>query len=200
MKVKIGKYINYFGAYQLFELIFFWTENYPADEKLYDRWDYKLRDKLAEKLASTKFSDLCEWIHNKRHRKIKIHIDNYDVWNMDYTLALIILPMLIKLKEIKHGHPLIDDADVPDNLNIRSTDCTESDEDFGWDCNASKRWDWVLDEMIFAFDAIVDDSWEDQFYYKHDGGSFDRENYNKYQNRISNGLRLFGVYYRGLWD
>ena len=34
-----------------------------------------------------------------------IHIDNFDCWSLDYTLARIIHPALIRLKETKHGYP-----------------------------------------------------------------------------------------------
>ena len=56
----------------------------------------------------------------------QIVIHNYDTWNMDHTLALIILPMLKQLKETKHGYP--------SHLN-------------------EKEWDSILDEMIYAFDC-----------------------------------------------
>ena len=42
---------------------------------------------------------------NGNPRTEKIHIDPWDTWSMDYTLALIILPMLNQLKESKHGAP-----------------------------------------------------------------------------------------------
>ena len=46
-------------------------------------------------------------------RTINVRIDDFDTWSMDHTLAPIILPMLIQLKETKHGSPKVDDADVP---------------------------------------------------------------------------------------
>ena len=45
---------------------------------------------------------------NKGERKIDIQIDRYDTWNMDHTLALIVLPMLKQLKKEKHGSPMVD--------------------------------------------------------------------------------------------
>ena len=38
-------------------------------------------------------------------RKVDIKIESFDTWNLDSTLALIILPALIQLKETKHGIP-----------------------------------------------------------------------------------------------
>lgn len=38
-------------------------------------------------------------------RNISINLDDYDMWNLDHTLALIILPCLKKFKKNLHGHP-----------------------------------------------------------------------------------------------
>ena len=38
-------------------------------------------------------------------RKIDIKIDNFDTWNLDHTMAMILYPALLQLKEIKHGLP-----------------------------------------------------------------------------------------------
>jgi hypothetical protein len=82
------------------------------------------------------------------------------------------------------------------------------------------RWDWVLDEMINVFEKYVDHSWEDKYrsgehdiqWVKLENGmsqmqhgpndtyKCDYEGMQKEQDRINNGLRLFGKYYRGLWD
>ena len=41
MKVYLGPYISWLGPYQLADKIFFWTEKYPEDKTLEDRWDYR---------------------------------------------------------------------------------------------------------------------------------------------------------------
>ena len=43
---------------------------------------------------------LGRYPRGEKERKVNIRIDNYDLWSMDHTLSLIILPMLKKLKEI----------------------------------------------------------------------------------------------------
>jgi hypothetical protein len=95
-------------------------------------------------------------------REENIVIHPYDTWNMDHTLALIILPMLKQLKATKHGAPLVDDEDVPDSL--KSTSAPPKANDWDTDENHFKRWDYVLDEMIWAFQHEVDDDWEDLFF------------------------------------
>ena len=54
---------------------------------------------------------------NGKQRK-SIKIDPWDTWNMDHTLAEIILPMLKQLRKTQLGAPYTDD-DVPEE--IRST-------------------------------------------------------------------------------
>lgn len=163
MKVKIGKYPSWISPYYISEAIFFWTENYTFDEKLEERWDYKLKDKFCDWLAKTWVKDFCNWYNNKfRNRKIKVHVDNYDLWSADHTLSLIIAPVLKKLKEVKHGSPDVDDEDVPDEL--KSTAAPKPEKEWDTDANFHKRWDWVLDEMIWAFDQHNDENAEDQFH------------------------------------
>jgi hypothetical protein len=139
---------------------------------------------------------------------------------MDHTLALIVLPMLKQLKETKHGGPYVDLKDVPKELHGKKL--TKKQKDNGEvDDKHFERWDWVLDEMIFAFETKVDDGrWEEQFetgesdlqWKKLEDGNYqmihgpehtreyDWEGRKKYQERISNGFRLFGKYYENLWD
>lgn len=72
-------------------------------------------------------------------QKISVRIDDHDTWSMDHTLAPIIYPMLVQLKETQHGHP---------------NGLTE------------QEWDAILDEMIWAFGqkARLDD-WMDDYDY-----------------------------------
>jgi hypothetical protein len=132
--------------------------------------------------------------------------------------------MLKKMKETKHGAPFVDDEDVPEGL--RSTDAPPKENEYDTDANHFKRWDWVLDEMIQAFECHVDESWEDQYrsgvhdvvwevsatdddgkpkYYQMKDGpnntyKCDYEALEKHQKRNQNGFRLFGKYYQNLWD
>jgi hypothetical protein len=56
--------------------------------------------------------------------------------------------------------------------------------------------------MIFAFDSVANDG-EGKFMIKDEKDrfkDFDSEGYKKHYEREANGLRLFGKYYRCLWD
>jgi hypothetical protein len=142
---------------------------------------------------------------------VKIH--RPDTWSMDHTLADIILPMLKQLNETKHGAPFVDDEDVPEGMNLRSTEAEPKENEWDTDSNHFKRWDWVLAEMIWAFEQKADDTAEDQFFDhsevteedRRDPESYkkvkyDDEGYRKWQERKSNGFRLFGKYYEALWS
>lgn len=178
-------------------------------------------------------------------RKISVKIDPFDTWSMDHTLSLIIHPLLVQLKATTHGAPMVDDEDVPEEL--RSTSAPKPEKEYDTDDNFHKRWDWVLDEMIWAFAQKIDDNVDDQF---HSGDTdilwrkvdingkvidetlhkmgdtpesedesndkeehywemvegpnhthkFDKENYDKWNERKANGFRLFGKYFEALWD
>ena len=165
------------------------------------------------------------WIESRRKRKIKIRIDSYDTWGMDTTLSMIILPMLKQLQETKHGAPFVDDNDVPEHL--RSTAAEPKENEWDTDSNHFLRWDWVMDELIWTFTQLHPDTdWEDQYrsgkydlhsvpcewdedgkptlYQMKDGPNHtaktDYDGMKVHQERINNGLRLFGRYYQGLWD
>ena len=121
----------------------------------------------------------------------QIIIHPWDTWSMDHTLSLIILPMLKQLKQTQHGAPAVDYEDVPEELHPFSDEITHRETDK----NYFKRWEYVLDEMIYAFDCKAN---KDEVYMRFD--TSDKESMDKEQNRISNGFRLFGKYYEGLWD
>ena len=157
-------------------------------------------------------------MRSSKTRKVDIRIDKYDTWNMDYTLSLIILPMLKQLKETKHGSPWTDDEDVPEEL--RSTSAPPKEHEWDTDSLHFQRWDWILDEMIWAFELNTTDNWEGQFHHgvidfdferQEDGTSrlirgandtspWDKEGQTAYATRMRNGFRLFGKYFSALWD
>jgi hypothetical protein len=154
--------------------------------------------------------NVFNWIwFDRRTQKVKVRIDRWDTWSMDHTLAPIILPMLVQLKATKHGAPLVDDKDVPKEL--KSTNAPLKENEWDIDDWHFKRWDWVMDEMIWAFEQKNRDHWEDDYYGPYIEsedkrelfGRFewtDDEGRKKHQERMSNGFRLFGKYFENLWD
>ena len=239
MRVKIGPYTNWYGPYQLAETLCFWAKE-EKDEYGIPRkpdWVHNFGEFLAHgsvepepavgeirswdrERHDTLLARLLYWIHSKKQRTIKVHIDRWDTWSMDDTLAHIILPMLVQLKATKHGAPQVDIDDVPKHLKPTKKALAAYNKDGTTDEQFFERWDWVLNEMIFAFDSKVNDGWEEQFetgtsdlqWKTLEGGmsemvrgpndtkEYDWEGRKKYEERIANGFRLFGKYYQSLWD
>jgi hypothetical protein len=135
---------------------------------------------------------------------------------MDHTLAHIVLPMLAQLKATKHGAPNVDNADVPKELRMSKKDRIQFAKDGSTDDKFFKRWDWVLDEMIWAFNQKCRDNWDDDYYEYREMGPEeskdpdslfgiklvweDPEGRMAHQERMTNGFKLFGKYYENLWD
>ena len=245
MRVKIGPYRKWFGPYQLAEKIMFWVPK-ERDEHGYlgnaDRvhrfgeWlahgSIQPEAEVGETVEwgadrpSTILTKLLAWIDSKKKRKISVHIDRWDTWNMETTLGYIIRPMLQQLHANKHGAPWVDDEDVPEHLrSTAARELTQEERDNGHtDDNHFKRWDWVLDEIIFAFESLeggINEDWEEQFtsgeydyQFKktdEDGTSqlvrgpnhtaeTDWDGHRAYGKRIQRGFCLFGKYYQNLWD
>ena len=178
MKVYLSGYRSHWiSPHTVFEYIFFWTDwskcgrskGVIADE------DYVDHPVWVEKY--TKYiKPICKVIQSVLdfiHPPIKyVKIDRYDTWSMDYTLSYIILPMLKQLKEETHGSPWIDDEDVPAELRSpkRKTKSKRHSNpdiqmlDMNEDDLIHKRWAWVLDEMIWAFEQKVADDPELKFF------------------------------------
>jgi hypothetical protein len=198
----LSKYrYHWISPYTVLEKVFFWRE-IEYDEPIIDKW-------------SDRLTPICQGIQKVLdfiHPKINyVKIDRWDTWSMDYTLSHIIVPMLKQLKETKHGAPFVDDEDVPEEL--KSISAPPKENDYDTDENHFKRWDWALNEMIWAFEQNLDTNSEEKFF---DHAEWDEKekDFNKnlhkikidqpglkaHQDRKANGFRLFGKYYQGLWD
>jgi len=138
---------------------------------------------------------LGKYKKNGSDRTEKIQIDKWDTWNLDNTLALIIHPALIQLRDTTHGYP--------------------------GTLKSMKQWTIILNKMIFAFDSIlrkseIDDSFHsgdmDLQFEKLENGmtktsigpkstwKFDSKAAKRHNKKVQEGLDLFAKYYMGLWD
>jgi hypothetical protein len=189
MKVYLGPYKQWIGPYQISELL-----KYIGIPK-----DYRMNvgEWLAGKDEDSLLFKFCLWLETKRKRKVKVKIDYYDIWNADSTLAYIILPLLKEIQLHKHGSPNTDDEDVPEEL--RSTVSPPKNGEYGCDGNIYLRWEWILNEMIWTFEQLQEDSNGDAQFFP-DKRTYLRDEHMAYNDRINNGLRLFGKYYQALWD
>ena len=98
----------------------------------------------------------------RKNKAEHVVIDDSDVWNLDHSLALIIVPALMRLKETKQGAPFVHNEDVPKFLRATEEEIKEHWDGGDTDKNYFVRWDYVMDEMIFAFESKLED-WEEKF-------------------------------------
>jgi hypothetical protein len=214
MKVYINNYKNHWiSPYIVLEKVFFWRE-IDYDEPIIEKWSNRLEP----------ISKAIQYIWDKIDPKINyVKIDRWDTWSMDHTLADIILPMLKQLNTEKHGAPNVADEDVPMELQSWTS---PGKAEYDVDGHHFARWDWVMNEMIFAFESKVNDGWQEKFYsgvsdmksvpcawdengkptlYNYVDGpnhtyKCDYDGIAEVQKRITNGFRLFGKYFEALWD
>ena len=216
MKIYISNYrYHWISPYTIIEYVFFWTDwskcgrnkgviadkDYVDHPKWVDRWADRIQP------ISTAIRIILDFIHPP----IKyVKIDRWDTWSMDHTLAHIILPMLKQLDKEKHGAPYTNDEDVPEYLRSHMAQPKENE----WDTDSLHfmRWDWIIAEMIWAFEQQLKDDDESQFFDHTESRGIkdwnesmkklkvDNEGLEAHQKRKANGFRLFGRYYQNLWD
>lgn len=139
----------------------------------------------------------------RKNRATRVEIEPHDTWSMDHTLAMIIHPMLVQLKATKHGAPNVDAADVPKELRATKKQLSAYSKTGETDDNYFKRWDWVLDEMIWAFghkSKSIDagDMCADKC--ASFGDPVCKACMKETQTRLNSAFLLFGKYYENLWD
>lgn len=229
MKVLISRPKPWFGPYQLAEALCWWAKS-ERDEygfRSKPEWVHRFGEWLAygsiepahktgeryrlggRNRKPTYLYNLLIWLNKLYPRVEYVKIDWWD----DYrTLGTVILAFLYCVKQTKQGAPWTDNEDVPEHLH-RTIDETDTDEHW------FARWDYILDKMIYSFEQIQQD-WEAKhfkgesdiwFERQEDGSSLmvrgdkdtswiDEEGLKQEDERIQQGLYLFGKYYRNLWN
>jgi len=224
MKVWISNYRNHWiSPYTILKAVCFWEKD---EDIFYDlnntgKGKYVKVVKILDPICVV-IQKVLDFVH-PRFQVVKL--DQWDTWSMDHTLAHIILPMLKQLRDTNHGSPMVDDEDVPEHLkavkkpkpkrkkdDVRNTmqvHAIDMDDEYS---TLHDKWDWVIQEMIWAFEQKTIDDNENQFF-DHTGcgdkspwdkdyvsPKVDWDGLKSHQARKSNGYRLFGKYYEGLWD
>ncbi len=220
MKVYFNGYPNHWlSPYTIIDYVFFWTDWSKCSRRkgFVDDKDFIDHPAWVEKVVPllNPFCNALQKVREVISPQIRyVKIDRYDTWSMDHTLAYIIHPMLVQLNETKHGAPYTDDEDVPEHLRSHMAEPKENE----WDTDSLHfmRWDWILNEMIWAFEQELKDDDEHQFFDHSECGDekfpwnengqyvskvkVDREGLEAHQKRKANGFKLFGSYYKNLWD
>jgi hypothetical protein len=126
---------------------------------------------------------------NDEDRAVDVVVHDYDIWNLDSTLATIAVPLLKKYREEANGYFLVDQEDLPEYMRISNRpsywygDNLElfPQDDYEVEWAQLEQWRWVVNEMIYALEAILN---EDSLI----------------ATRQKHGLMLFGKYFQALWD
>jgi hypothetical protein len=162
-------------------------------------------------------------------RTTDVVIDEYDTWGLDHTLAMIILPALIQLKHTKNGVPSEFCGGIGSDMDRNYCfDFIKEDENKVFD-EKCEKWDEVFDKMIWSFQQIVVDEYDSKYHHGTPDYGFepiqeinpvtgfkekmyqmvdrnpgehwyDHAGHMLHEERIQEGLELFGKYYRSLWD
>ena len=121
---------------------------------------------------------------------------------------------------------IMDKDEIKNESKYKKEELKEHNDGGNCDKHYFDRWDYVMSEMIFAFESKLED-WEEQFmsgetdvdfkeipdkkdsegeplyemvYGPNHTREYNTEGMKKYSDRINKGFRLFGKYYNGLWD
>jgi hypothetical protein len=213
MKIWTSKYRNHWvSPYTILKAVCFWERDEDRIYNLKDEPDnpYIKWVNFLNPIC-TAWQRFLDFVHP---RWTYVRINPWDTWSMDHTLADIILPMLKQLRATKHGAPYTEDADVPEYL--RSYMAQPKENEWDTDDLHFMRWDWILAEMIWAFEQKVDDDADSRFFDHSECGDekfpwnkdgqyvskikYDKDGHQAWQERKANGFRLFGKYYENLWD
>ena len=179
-----------------------WYEPHRWTQLLYKILSEERADKIEDYILGLPgIQRLQSYVTNAQPKEY-IRIDPYDVWSADMTMAKIIAPLLIKMKEHSHGYFQVDQKD-------RRHKCQPD----------QSAWGYVVDEMIWTFTELAQGADTMRFchgelkmhskkygdrgccrvYFDKSGYYVDKVGEKWYHDRITNGLRLFGRYYRNLW-
>ena len=122
--------------------------------------------------------------------------DDSDTWDLDYIIAKFTLPRLKRFRDI------MADPEYVFGIPIFSGQ-PHYDKD-------KKKWIKILDDMIYAFECICDEDFDDPYTFDKKSGidkngkiygiHCDKEKQEKREKRITEGLELFGKYFRSLWS
>ena len=165
-------------------------------------------------------------------RRINVEIDQFDTWGLDHTLALIILPALIQLKNTKHGIPSKFVERIGGDTDRNGCfDFIKEDENEVFDA-LCEQWNEVFDKMIWSFQQLaIDEDYDSKYHHgkmeiiwektktqypnpltgnmEHmyemvdknpNEHWYDYVGHQLHEERIQEGLELFGKHFRDLWD
>ena len=105
--------------------------------------------------------------------EVNVSIDPQDIWDLDSCLAEIIVPALQRFRKETHSYPA----------------------EFADDNEGFKKWEALLDKMIWSFEQAIDG-----YNQEIDKKRFDMDAQKQYIKEVQEGIDLFAKYYMNLWD
>ena len=187
-------------------------EMFNSDEPVYNKYIDFLLDLIPFRWGwkAKYWPSEIRWWAKCKYQKIRYGVSDDDVYSLGYTIALFALPRLKYFKEKgKAGIPV---CFLPSNFHL-----LEGEEQTAAEEKGVKEMEATLDEMIFAFEYIINGDkmceFPESLSFK--GKAFDfnsektieekedwkryMEKSNKLNERKNNGLLLFAKYYDTLW-
>ena len=157
--------------------------------------------------------NIDQFNEEKSDNVCEVEVTRKDCWSLDYTLAQVIHPALVTFASGIQSTAYVENEDVPDELKT-----AEAEEDYDL---LDKKWNYVLQEMIWGFGQIKNDLVDEPLTYEYSHEPVTKENedgtitmvdhglkhvpenvvpHKEYYERLTNSTRLFGKYYRNLWN
>ena len=216
MKVWIGPYSKWWSTSRLEDWMCSKVFGVQYDFEVSDQdkltWKYKAIENTGDALQTVlnyTFNPVFRWYG----RREIVHIDHYDIWNMDNTLAMIILPMLEKLAADKTGTPGVYVEDIPSWMLVEAykeniDTVGPEHEKYPSILFSDAAWQYVIKEMIFAFKQSCaewsnEDCMESKLWDKYQRGDMTKSNWILLSRlngeRVQRGFVLFGKYFQNMW-
>lgn len=103
--------------------------------------------KLVNTLFCTPWNAAIGFLHDKFGKFA--HVSSRDLWSLDYTLSHLLVQSMIKFRDAERdGYGFVALEDAPEHLRAEKTDDL-------WDEKAKERYDWMLNEVIFALEEVA---------------------------------------------
>jgi hypothetical protein len=120
--------------------------------------------------------------------KPEIKVDNFDAWNCDFTIGVVIHAVMKEYLRQDCGHGRMDIEDAPGHFHDK---LKEEAGNSGVNGYCLEAWNWMIGEIIWATDMAARE--EESF-------APGRESSDAMWVRRSNAMRLFGKYFFGFWN
>ena len=185
---------------------------FSEDKYIYNKYVDFLLDVIPFRLGwkIKNWPTNIRWWVKCKYQKIRYGVSDDDVFSLYYNIAQFALPRLKYFKEKgKIG--------IPANLLPNNYHTLKGEEWEAAEKKALKEWDYILGEMIFAFEYTIDGdkfcempdilSWEGRDFFSNREKTLEEkqawdgylEKSNRLNERKANGLILFAKYYDCLW-